>query len=276
MSIEEYNKSLPIGTLVNPSSLEIKQYGLKCQMYGDPLGLGIVERFIPLDPDYDINNDEEIQCREFCKMFKIIYDDVHGDDSINAPSAKFLTISEVRKYCSRYKLTTDRIDADSIIYLDSNINYKLFFVGESVFTREEVYKRYAFLEMNTSPELQFDSRFVCEYINEKDGSVTYLTKTEMNIRDDVIKPRRIARTKIYISGQDFERFLALSNTTAAMISVSRTQTDKSDNILSLMGIVDKSKSSNISMDEVLDILKEMKRRIKSLEERLDIFEAASL
>jgi hypothetical protein len=30
------------------------------------------------------------------------------------------------------------------------------------------------------------------------------------------------------------------------------------------------------MDEVLDILKEMKRRIKSLEERLDIFEAASL
>jgi|688.fasta_scaffold321697_2 hypothetical protein len=274
MSIEEYNKSLCIGKLVNPSTLDIKKYGLNRQSFGDPLGLGIVERFIPPDPDHDINNNEEIQRQEFCKMFNIQYDDVHGDNFKNSPTGKYLTIDEVRKYCSRYNLSTEKMDTDSIIYIDSNINYKLFFIGDSIFTREEVYKRFAFLEMNTSPELQFDCKFVCEYFNERDGSIVYITKNEMSIRDDEVRPKRIARTKIYTSGVEFERFLKLSDITAATIAVSRTQTAENDNILSLMGIVDKSKfnTSTVSNEDIIAILKEIKQKIKTIEERLDILE----
>jgi hypothetical protein len=145
------------------------------------------------------------------------------------------------------------------------INYKIFIVDDNIYTREEIYENYAFIEFNTQPELYFDQKIVGEFfvpivgVNSTEPATkferTLIAKTAHDQtwkfytpRDilkmhkakkpiteaECIRPTRVANSKIYVAGKRFERFLHTQDSVSTFISIGTNQKERTTNIFGLM------------------------------------------
>jgi hypothetical protein len=171
---------------------------------GDPLLLGRDPDYLPpLDPDFTENNDENIQKANYCYQLLNSKSKLERDKYIKEHG--YMNIDDVRQYFDIECKDVNHTDPDDIVYLDTHINYKIFIVDENIYTREELYKNFAFHELKTQPEAYFEMRIVGEF--NIDGRVMLVSKSLLDSTwkfynpNDLLKLAKEKRKKI-ISTED--------------------------------------------------------------------------
>ena len=153
----------------------------------------------------------------------------------------FYHISTVRKII-RESCTKESLfpDPDIMVMIDSFINYKIFIADNTVYTREELYENYAFVELDAIPEDFFSRQVIGVF--EDNGEVKYDRKDEddesmefiqvhcmLKLDKDPnyvpIKPTKIVRTKIFIGGEQFIDFVNLQKQIRTIIKLKQRHTE---------------------------------------------------
>jgi hypothetical protein len=201
---------------------------------GDPLGLGTlaIRAQRPPAPVYD----EEIEKSHYALSILGAADKKERDEEI---LGGFMSIETVRKHFkSNLSKESSTPDPEFMIYIDTRINYQIFIVNDTIYTRDELYDNYAFAEACAEPEDFFDRQvigvFNNEYIakNENDESMEFIKIKDYFELDKATKegreftpdrPQRIVNTKIYIAKETFDEFIQLQKLLRAMVKVKRSQ-----------------------------------------------------
>jgi len=134
------------------------QRALPPRRVGDPLGLGIRPEDRPAppqDPDvYDAAEEDKNGSRSLYgeKTRKKL-------NNLNATDG-FMSIDRVRQELlgqgsNDVPIGTILADPSLMMLIDSRINYKIFVTDDNIYTREELYNHYMFLEMGVQPEAIF-------------------------------------------------------------------------------------------------------------------------
>ena len=133
----------------------------------------------------------------------------------------------------------DKIDPDLLITVDSRINYNIYIVEDNIYTYEELCTVFPFQEFNISPDsifirqiiIIFDDNLV-EVINDGDPIIsTYdLVKlatatVEPPSVENIKRPTKIIKSKIFIGGEKWKDFLQLRGFFRGMVQVSNLQID---------------------------------------------------
>lgn len=154
-----------------------------------------------------------------------------------------LTIDQVRSIVSRLEFFYDGIidekatrcpDAEQMLMIDQCTDFKMFFVEDAIYTRNELYARWAFSEMKITPEDVF-SRQVLGYFGPADGWVSRdedrESKNDYGPARHVIRlalgrggppmpePIREVRTKIFIARERWSDFVATERVMRGMLHV---------------------------------------------------------
>jgi len=135
--------------------------------------------------------------------------------------------------------TYDKIDPDLLITVDSRINYNIYIVEDNIYTYEELCTVFPFQEFNISPDsifirqiiIIFDDNLV-EVINDGDPIIsTYdlvklaTANPDIMTKEDIKKPIKIIKSKIFIGGEKWKDFLQLRGFFRGMVQVSNLQID---------------------------------------------------
>lgn len=213
------------------------------QRKGDPLGIN--RPYIKPPPDIE-PYDYEKELSEFSlslmtpDALKQRNEDI--EEAKKNPNGKirynedgFYHIDTVRRLI-RESCTKENIfpDPDIMIMIDANINYKIFIADNTVYTREDLYDNYAFIELDAIPEDFFSRQVIGVFDNgseivynrkdEDDESMEFIQiKCMLNLDKDPnykpIKPTKIVKTKIFIGGEQFTEFVNLQKQMRTIIKL---------------------------------------------------------
>jgi len=222
---------------------------------GDPLGLGIVNR--PAAPEDAEKYDESVE--RLCGTMSIMTVEQLKERDELIKDKGFVNIKELRKIIVANTSKESLVpDPEVMVNIDSIINYKVFIVDNTVYTREEMFDNYAFLELDAIPEDFFarqligvfedtdvDGKTVKVFIakDEDDESLEFV-KIEDLLRNERIKtineqlreegkpefpliepriPSRVVKTKIFIAKETFKEFLQCQSLIKTMLRVKKSQ-----------------------------------------------------
>lgn len=193
----------------------------------DSLGLGI-KKSIPKEKIY---TDEENE--QFTRQ--LLSEKEKSDLTI-------FSISDIRNIIieNSNRDAYDKIDPDLLITVDSRINYNIYIVEDNIYTYEELCTVFPFQEFNISPDsifirqiiIIFDDNLV-EVINDGDPIIstydlvklaTAKTTAEPSV-EDIKRPTKIIKSKIFIGGEKWKDFLQLRGFFRGMVQVSNLQID---------------------------------------------------
>jgi hypothetical protein len=194
----------------------------------DSLGLG-VKKSIPKEKIY---TDEENE--QFTRQ--LLSEQEKSDLTI-------FPISTIRNIIieNNNRDTYDKIDPDLLITVDSRINYNIYIVEDNIYTYEELCTVFPFQEFNISPDSIFSRQIIIifddnlvEVINDGDPIIsTYdlvklATAKGVTIEpsvEDIKRPIKIIKSKIFIGGEKWKDFLQLRGFFRGMVQVSNLQID---------------------------------------------------
>lgn len=196
----------------------------------DSLGLG-VKKSIPKEKIYtDEENDQFTR--------QLLSEKEKSDLTI-------FSISDIRNIIieNSNRDAYDKIDPDLLITVDSRINYNIYIVEDNIYTYEELCTVFPFQEFNISPDsifirqiiIIFDDNLV-EVINDGDPIIsTYdlvklatakaSTVTVEPSIENIKRPTKIIKSKIFIGGEKWKDFLQLRGFFRGMVQVSNLQID---------------------------------------------------
>lgn len=198
---------------------------------GDPLGLGVERPPPPPDPDVYDRSAEDLS---FSRSTLSSEERQAIDEDIEKKG--YMQIGDVRLLIAQNTnaaLTeSSGLDPEMIIFIDARINYKVFIVGDNIYTREELYENFALHELDVQPEAVFSQQEIGIFPAEKysmnpselcyvardvgDETVEFITTEDMvglAARKNYKMCRQLLRavkTKIYVGKQPWRDFEAMA------------------------------------------------------------------
>jgi len=227
---------------------------------GDPLQLGIRRKSPPPDPE---KYDDDIQKNHFSTSLLTPEEIKERDEELK--KSGYISIETVRElFKSNLSKESSTPDAEFMIQIDSRIDYKIFIVDNTIYTREELFENYAFSELGQEPEDFFSRQLIGVFDNEfitkdeDDESMEFIKISDMfkmrryeqftRLKKDTYpdgspvveiipeKPKKIVPTKIYIGKSSWDDFLVIQTQFKTMIKMQmKAQKSEEPNIFN-MGI----------------------------------------
>lgn len=127
---------------------------LPAMRVGDPLGTGNPNR-PPPPPDPD-RYDPALESQHYSRSLLSAEEQAQLD--VEHETKGFMPIETVRKLIVENlskRALQHGLDPEFLMMVDYSINYKIFIADDNVYTREELYEHFPFLEMNAQPEAVF-------------------------------------------------------------------------------------------------------------------------
>jgi hypothetical protein len=112
------------------------------------------------------------------------------------------------------------LDPDIVLEIDVNIDYKIYIVGNDVYTRQSIYEAYPFAKLNIQPEMYCSKIFLEEeqIMEDGDNRVSVKIVKRPNITDKSIP------TKIFVANHKWPNIEIMKGATEIMMDKNEAAT----------------------------------------------------
>jgi hypothetical protein len=135
-----------------------------------------------------------------------------------------LTIEQARDFITQNSIKETEItdiilDPEIVLTIEPRVDFNIFITKDHIYTREELYKNYAFAEFGMTPEVVFTQQEIGMFENDE-YAIRDVGKSEFIVLSDMLNtshrgassgstPIKIAKTKFYIGRERWDDYILI-------------------------------------------------------------------